>query len=183
MAMGALQSGCSVSFARALRSRTFTTISSTVTVPSLKKASQMESRLLLGLSEEQLQQLALDFGQKSFRGKQLYHLLYKRKVKEIQEFSQLPLEFRNDLQEAGWRVGRSPIHKAVTAADGTTKSKPHFLKYAVLIRTSFTYESSCFAFSVPSSDVVMISNNTGFSTFLLILQWKLIFLSMDCIIL
>lgn len=121
MAMGALQSGCSVAFARALRSRTFTTISSTVTVPSLKKASQMETRLLLGLSEEQLQQLALDFGQKSFRGKQLYHLLYKRKVKEIQEFSQLPLEFRNDLQEAGWRVGRSPIHKAVTAADGTTK--------------------------------------------------------------
>ncbi|XP_010322023.1 uncharacterized protein [Solanum lycopersicum] len=121
MAMGLLQSGCSVSFARALRSRTFTTISSTVTVPSLKKASQMETRFLLGLSEEQLQQLSLDFGQKSFRGKQLYHLLYKRKVKEIQEFSQLPLEFRNDLEEAGWRVGRSPIHKAVTAADGTTK--------------------------------------------------------------
>lgn len=81
----------------------------------------METRFLLGLSEEQLQQLSLDFGQKSFRGKQLYHLLYKRKVKEIQEFSQLPLEFRNDLEEAGWRVGRSPIHKAVTAADGTTK--------------------------------------------------------------
>ncbi|TMW90344.1 hypothetical protein EJD97_015874 [Solanum chilense] len=121
MAMGLLQSGCSVSFARALRSRTFTTISSTVTVPLLKKASQMETRFLLGMSEEQLQQLSLDFGQKSFRGKQLYHLLYKRKVKEIQEFSQLPLEFRNDLEEAGWRVGRSPIHKAVTAADGTTK--------------------------------------------------------------
>ncbi|KAG5632561.1 hypothetical protein H5410_004278 [Solanum commersonii] len=114
MAMGALQSGWSVPFARALRSRTFTTISSTVTVPSLKKASQMETRLLLGLSEEQLQQLALDFG-----------------------------------QEAGWRVGRSPIHKTVTAADGTTKSKPHFLKYAVLIRTSFTYESSCFALLCP----------------------------------
>ncbi|KAM3309054.1 putative dual-specificity RNA methyltransferase RlmN [Capsicum chacoense] len=117
MAMGLLQYGCSVPLARALRSRTFTN----VTVNSLKKASQMESRLLLGLSEEQLQQLALDFGQKSFRGKQLYHFLYKRKVKEIEEFSQLPLAFRNDLQEAGWRVGRSPIHKVVTAADGTIK--------------------------------------------------------------
>ncbi|MCD7453829.1 hypothetical protein HAX54_022289 [Datura stramonium] len=121
MAMGLLQYGCSVPLARALCSRTFTTASSTVTVPSLKKASLMESRVLLGLSEEQLQQLALDFGQKSFRGKQLHHLLYKRKVKEIQEFSQLPLAFRNDLQEAGWRVGRSPIYKAVTAADGTIK--------------------------------------------------------------
>ncbi|KAM3375921.1 putative dual-specificity RNA methyltransferase RlmN [Capsicum galapagoense] len=117
MAMGLLQYGCSVPLAWAFRSRTFTN----VTVNSLKKASQMESRLLLGLSEEQLQQLALDFGQKSFRGKQLYHFLYKRKVKEIEEFSQLPLAFRNDLQEAGWRVGRSPIHKVVTAADGTIK--------------------------------------------------------------
>lgn len=117
MAMGLLQYGCSVPLARALRSRTFTTVS----VTSLTKTSQMESRLLLGLSEEQLQQLALNFGQKSFRGKQLYHLLYKRKLKDIQEFSQLPLAFRNDLQEAGWRVGRSPIHKAVTAADGTIK--------------------------------------------------------------
>ncbi|KAK4351391.1 hypothetical protein RND71_030704 [Anisodus tanguticus] len=121
MAMGLLQYGYSVPLARALRSRTFTTASSTVTVPTLKKAKE-ESRLLLGLSEEQLQQLALDFGQKSFRGKQLYHLLYKRKVKDIQEFSQLPLAFRNDLQEAGWRVGRSPIHQAVTAADGTIKN-------------------------------------------------------------
>lgn len=59
MAMGLLQYGCSVPLAWAFRSRTFTN----VTVNSLKKASQMESRLLLGLSEEQLQQLALDFGQ------------------------------------------------------------------------------------------------------------------------
>lgn len=33
----------------------------------------------------------------------------------------VPLPFRNDLEEAGWMVGRSPIHKAVTAADGTIK--------------------------------------------------------------
>lgn len=121
MAMAVLQYGCSLPLARALRSRTFTVASSSVRVPSLKKASQMDSHVLLGLSDEQLQQIALDFGQKSFRGKQLYHLIYKRKVKEIQEFSQLPLAFRYDLEEAGWRVGRSPIHKAVTAADGTIK--------------------------------------------------------------
>lgn len=33
----------------------------------------------------------------------------------------VPLPFRNDLEEAGWTVGRSPIHKSVTAADGTIK--------------------------------------------------------------
>ncbi len=35
----------------------------------------------------------------------------------------VPLAFRNDLQEAGWKVGRSPIHQSVTAADGTIKVK------------------------------------------------------------
>ena len=33
----------------------------------------------------------------------------------------MPLVFRNDLQEAGWKVGRSPIFQTVTAADGTVK--------------------------------------------------------------
>lgn len=35
----------------------------------------------------------------------------------------VPQAFRNDLEEAGWKVGRSPIFKSVTAADGTVKVK------------------------------------------------------------
>ncbi|KAF9610555.1 hypothetical protein IFM89_023220 [Coptis chinensis] len=34
----------------------------------------------------------------------------------------VPQAFRNDLQEAGYKVGRSPIHQVVTAADGTIKA-------------------------------------------------------------
>lgn len=101
--------------------------------------------------------------QQSYRGKQLHQLLYKRKVKQIQDFTHcqyflssfsifwfflcfflhfirlvlilflnlrrksVPVPFRNDLEEAGWTVGRSPIHKSVTAADGTIKVLiPHF---------------------------------------------------------
>ena len=33
----------------------------------------------------------------------------------------VPQAFRNDLEEAGWKVGRSPIHNTVTAVDGTIK--------------------------------------------------------------
>ncbi|XVF23899.1 hypothetical protein REPUB_Repub13aG0079400 [Reevesia pubescens] len=33
----------------------------------------------------------------------------------------VPQAFRNDLIEAGWRIGRSPIYHTVTAADGTVK--------------------------------------------------------------
>ncbi|XP_059666276.1 uncharacterized protein LOC132312060 [Cornus florida] len=119
--MALLQYVCYVPFARAVRSRALTIPSRAVAVPSLKKVSQGDSQVLLGMSEQELQQLALEFGQQSYRGKQLHHLLYKRKVKEIQDFSQIPQAFRNDLQEAGWRVGRSPVHEKVTAADGTIK--------------------------------------------------------------
>ncbi|KAK3029727.1 hypothetical protein RJ639_039136 [Escallonia herrerae] len=120
--MALLQYMCSLPLARAVRSRALTVPSRSVTaVPSLGKASGTDPHVLLGLSEPELQQLAVDFGQQSYRGKQLHQLLYKRKVKDIEDFSHLPLAFRNDLQEAGWTVGRSPVHRSVTAADGTVK--------------------------------------------------------------
>jgi hypothetical protein len=36
-------------------------------------------------------------------------------------YGAVPLAFRNELEEAGWKVGRSPIYNTVTAADGTVK--------------------------------------------------------------
>ncbi|XP_028792690.1 uncharacterized protein LOC114748456 isoform X2 [Neltuma alba] len=98
-----------------------------LSVPSTTRDSQ--SQVLLGLSEKDLQQLALELGQvlkfslkkQSYRGKQLHHLIYQRKVREIQNLYQLPRTFRDDLQEAGWSVGRSLVFRSVTAADGTVK--------------------------------------------------------------
>ncbi|KAJ6987110.1 uncharacterized protein [Populus alba] len=127
ISMSLLQHVCSVPIARAMRPRSVTVISSrnlsttTSSSSTPSRASQVDPHVLLGMSEPELQQLATDLGQQSYRGKQLHHLIYQRKVKEIQDFSQLPLVFRNDLQEAGWKVGRSPIFQTVTAADGTVK--------------------------------------------------------------
>ncbi|ONK62244.1 uncharacterized protein A4U43_C07F1850 [Asparagus officinalis] len=73
------------------------------------------------MSESELQQLAIDLGQQKYRGRQLHDLLYKTKAKEYQDFKNLPQAFRDNLKEAGWRVGRSAIHRSVTAADGTVK--------------------------------------------------------------
>ncbi|PIA60277.1 hypothetical protein AQUCO_00300052v1 [Aquilegia coerulea] len=101
------------------------TTTTSVTVPSTSKSTtrmpHVDPHVLLGMSEKDLQQLAIDFGEQSYRGKQLHHLLYKTKAKDIQDFSHLPQAFRNSLQEAGWKVGRSQIHRVVTAADGTIK--------------------------------------------------------------
>ncbi|XP_038989041.1 probable dual-specificity RNA methyltransferase RlmN [Phoenix dactylifera] len=116
--MATLQHVCSAPLARALRSRAASLAPSS---PPARLPQPDSSRVLLGLSEPELRQLALDFGQQSYRGKQLHHLLYKTKAKEIPDFSHLPQAFRNGLREAGWRVGRSPVHRAVSAADGTVK--------------------------------------------------------------
>uniref|UniRef100_A0A0D3EZ96 Radical SAM core domain-containing protein n=1 Tax=Oryza barthii TaxID=65489 RepID=A0A0D3EZ96_9ORYZ len=65
--------------------------------------------------------LRLTVARQSYRGKQLHDLLYKSRAKQIQEFSHVPKVFREALVGAGWKVGRSPVHHAVTASDGTTK--------------------------------------------------------------
>ncbi|GAB4831808.1 hypothetical protein Ancab_005823 [Ancistrocladus abbreviatus] len=119
--MALLHQVCSVPLARAIRSRSLTIASSAAAPRPCLSMVDSNSRVLLGMSEQELQQLVVDFGQEKYRGKQIHHLLYKRKVKDIQYFTYLPQVFRNDLQEAGWSVGRSPIHHAVPAADGTIK--------------------------------------------------------------
>ncbi|CAH2058707.1 unnamed protein product [Thlaspi arvense] len=100
----------------------------TTAVPSPKptsvkpvRAPHVDSQVLLGMSEPELQQLAIKLGQEGYRGKQLHHLIYKRKVKEVEDFSTLPQTFRKELVEGGFKVGRSPIYQTVTATDGTIK--------------------------------------------------------------
>ncbi|CAD6234466.1 unnamed protein product [Miscanthus lutarioriparius] len=103
--------------AGALRATATATASATAPI----KSQGTSRRALLGLSEPQLRQLALHLGQKSYRGKQLHDLLYKSRAKQIEDFNHVPKAFREALLGAGWSVGRSPVHHAVTASDGTTK--------------------------------------------------------------
>ncbi|KAJ7960126.1 Ribosomal RNA large subunit methyltransferase [Quillaja saponaria] len=120
--MALVQYVCSTPLARVARPRHRTLASVASSSRNLcAPSSTGDSHVLLGLSEQELQQVAVDLGQQSYRGKQLHHLIYKRKVREIQDFSHLPQTFRNDLHDAGWRVGRSPIYHTITAADGTIK--------------------------------------------------------------
>ncbi|KAJ3687749.1 hypothetical protein LUZ61_016913 [Rhynchospora tenuis] len=114
--MAALHHVCTAPIARAaLRVRAAAVSSPPVRLP------KSDPRVLLGLSEQDLRQLAVDLGQQSYRGKQIHDLIYKTKSKEIQQFKHLPRAFRDALVGAGWSVGRSPVYRSVTAADGTTK--------------------------------------------------------------
>ncbi|XP_002982039.2 uncharacterized protein LOC9634885 isoform X1 [Selaginella moellendorffii] len=78
-------------------------------------------KFLLGKSEKELQDLCEEMGEKRFRGKQMYLLLYKVRKAEIQEFTNLSKGFREKLISEGWEVGRSPIHHKVNSVDGTIK--------------------------------------------------------------
>lgn len=49
----------------------------------------------------------------------------------------VPMAFRNELQEAGWRVGRSPIYRTVIAADGTIKVKAQKIYDGVLVLPNY----------------------------------------------
>ncbi|KAL2317243.1 hypothetical protein Fmac_031119 [Flemingia macrophylla] len=111
----------SMPLARAVRPPPRSHVRPCFTALAYAPGAKSDSQVLLGLSKKNLQQIAMDFGQESYRAKQLHHFIYQRKVREIQDFTLLPLGFRNALQEAGWKVGRSPIFQTVTAADGTIK--------------------------------------------------------------
>jgi len=78
---------------------------------------------LLGSSITDLENVALDYGQAAFRGRQIYNWLYnyKNKKKNIEQIDVLPLEFRKKLKEDGFKVSELNYREKYLASDGTLK--------------------------------------------------------------
>ena len=78
---------------------------------------------LLGYSIKDLENLALNYGQAAFRGRQIYNWLYnyKNRSKSIDEINVLPLNFRNLLKSEGFIFGDLMLQKKYLANDGTLK--------------------------------------------------------------
>ena len=78
---------------------------------------------LLGCSVKELENVALNYGQAAFRGRQIYSWLYnyKNRSKSIDQISVLPLIFRNQLKEEGFRFGELTLKQKYLANDGTLK--------------------------------------------------------------
>jgi 23S rRNA (adenine2503-C2)-methyltransferase len=79
-----------------------------------------ESRLL-GLSLEELTELAERFGQPSYRGRQLFDALYGNRVESIEQVATLPLDFRKSLAQQGISPGMPTIEKQFRSGDGTVR--------------------------------------------------------------
>ena len=78
---------------------------------------------LLGTSLKDLENVALNYGQASFRGRQIYNWLYnyKNKKKNIDQIAVLPLDFRNQLKQDGFEVSDLKLKEKYSASDGTLK--------------------------------------------------------------
>ncbi len=78
---------------------------------------------LLGSSIKDLENIALDYGQATFRGRQIYSWIYnyKNKNKNIDQIEVLPLDFRKKLKNDGFKVGELSLQEKKLANDGTLK--------------------------------------------------------------
>lgn len=79
------------------------------------------SNSLLGLSLQELTDLATGSGQPAYRGQQLFDAVYRQKVDRLDQVSTLPLEYRTRLAEQGWRVGFPSIARRFVSSDGTIR--------------------------------------------------------------
>ena len=78
---------------------------------------------LLGSSIKDLENVALNYGQAAFRGRQIYNWIYnyRNKNKNIDQIEVLPLDFRKKLKDDGFKVSELSCNEKNLANDGTLK--------------------------------------------------------------
>ncbi|MGA3213535.1 MAG: 23S rRNA (adenine(2503)-C(2))-methyltransferase RlmN [Terriglobales bacterium] len=76
--------------------------------------------MILGLTLQQLTQLAADCGEPAFRGAQLFTGLYEHRIADIREITNLPVSLRDRLS-AKHSVGLPQIEQKFHSADGTIR--------------------------------------------------------------
>ena len=78
---------------------------------------------LLGSSIKDLENVALNYGQAAFRGRQIYKWIYnyRNKKKNIEQINILPLDFRKQLKDDGFKVSELTLLGKNLANDGTVK--------------------------------------------------------------
>ncbi len=78
---------------------------------------------LIGSSIKDLEDVALNYGQAAFRGRQIYNWIYnyRNKKKNIDQIEVLPLDFRKKLKDDGFKVSELSLKERNLANDGTLK--------------------------------------------------------------
>ena len=61
------------------------------------KTENLENHVLIGKTRDELESFAIQFGQKPFRGRQLYDWLYRQKIHNVNRMTNLPRLFKASL--------------------------------------------------------------------------------------
>ena len=76
---------------------------------------------LLGLTIQQLTEIAESLGQPGYRARQLLDGLYRQRWSALEQFTMLPLAFRQRLSASGYPIGLPKIEKKFVSTDGTVR--------------------------------------------------------------
>jgi len=76
---------------------------------------------LLGLSRVELEEVAAELGQPSYRGRQIFEAIYRQRVGRLEAISTLPVGMRSELAKRGIAVGELSVEKKFESTDGTIR--------------------------------------------------------------
>ena len=83
--------------------------------------AESKQTTLLGLTLQELTEIAEEAGQPSYRGRQLFEAIYGQRVESPEDVSALPREFRRLLTENASSVGLPQVEKQFVSTDGTVR--------------------------------------------------------------
>ncbi len=80
----------------------------------------MDTVALLGMSQSEMERLAEALGESAYRGRQLFHWIYRRHASSVEDMQNLPARFRDALSVATVMGTSAPV-RVNESADGTRK--------------------------------------------------------------
>jgi 23S rRNA (adenine2503-C2)-methyltransferase len=83
--------------------------------------SNLQTTELLGLTIQQLTDIADRLGQPAYRARQLLDGLYRQRWASLDQFTMLPHAFRRRLDESGYAIGLPTLDKKFVSTDGTVR--------------------------------------------------------------
>jgi 23S rRNA (adenine2503-C2)-methyltransferase len=92
-----------------------------ITLKARLDMSARASSSLLGMSLEELTNLAREWGQPGYRGQQLFDAVYRQRLDQLEQVSTLPSPYRAQLAAQGWRIGMPVIARKFVSSDGTVR--------------------------------------------------------------
>jgi len=83
--------------------------------------SGLQQSELLGLSLQELTEIAEALGEPAYRARQLFDGLYRQRWQSLERFTTLPLSLRERLGSSGFTIGMPQIAKSFVSSDGTVR--------------------------------------------------------------